>query len=124
MLVYCYLCAFIVAALLYTRFIREVFCLVFLHTGSSVAAQSGAGAFAGADANVQMSHREKCLFSHFASAPPWHLQVSIFKAHFSLYGSPGQICLSLLGVPTKGTRDLFCRQDAHSAQPPVCPLQS
>ena len=95
MLVYYYLCAFAVAALLYTGFISAAFCLVFLHVGSSAVAQLDAGALAGADANVQMSQREKCLFSHFASAPPWCLQVSIFKARFCLYGSPGQVCLSL-----------------------------
>lgn len=44
---------------------------------------------------LAMSQTEKCLFSHFASAPPWHLHVSIFKACPSLYGSPGQVCLSL-----------------------------
>jgi len=42
-----------VAALLYTGFIRAAFYLIFLHTGSSVVAELGAGAFEGADADIQ-----------------------------------------------------------------------
>lgn len=49
---------------LFILFIGEDMCFVFLHAGSSMAAQLGAGEFVGANAEVQLSQREKMpLFS-------------------------------------------------------------
>lgn len=123
MLVYYCSCAFTVATLLCTGFIGEEICLVFLHAGSSMAAQLGAGAFVGANAEVQLSQREKCLYSYLASAPPWHLQMTIFKAHFSLWQFQSHLSFSL-GAPTKATRDLCSMQDTLSTQTPLFPSQS
>lgn len=39
-----------------------------------------------------MSQREKCLFSHLVTAPPWRLQVAIFKVFLFL-------CQSWAGLP-------------------------
>lgn len=109
------------ATLLWTGFIGEEICLVFLGAGSSTAAQLGAGALVGANAKVQLSQREKCLFSHFA--PPWHLQMTLSKACFSL--QQFQPCLPFsLGAPTKGTKDLFSMQDVLSTQTSLFPSQS
>lgn len=111
------------AALLWTGFIGEEICLVFLGAGSSKAAQLGAGALVGANAKVQLSQREKCLSSHFASAPPWHLQMTLSKACFSL--RQFQPCLPFsLGAPTKGTKELFSMQDVLSTQTSLLPSQS
>lgn len=81
MLVYYYLCAFTVATLICAGFLGEEICLVFLYAGSSMASQLGAGALVGPNAEIHLSQGEKCLYSHFASAPPWHLQMTVFKAH-------------------------------------------
>lgn len=49
---------------LFILFIGEDMCFVFLHAGSSMAAQLGAGEFVGANAEVQLSQRQKMpLFS-------------------------------------------------------------
>lgn len=77
----------------------------------------------GANAEVQLSQREKSLCSHFSSAPPWHLQTILFKEFSSLWQLQSCLPFSLAG-PTKGTRDFSSMQDTLSTQTLFFPSQS